>query len=148
MAVQFFTHEVTFALKNKNKLKHWVEAVFEQHKKELNSLTYIFCSDDYLLEINQGFLQHDFYTDIITFDYSTKTEIESEIYISIDRVKENAQHLKTTFENELQRVMIHGVLHLCGMKDKSKTQQAEMRKAEDKFLKLLNKPTKTNRQPK
>jgi len=109
----------------------------------LSSLTYIFCSDDYLLEINQGFLQHDFYTDIITFDYSTKTEVESEIYISIDRVNENASVLNVSLEQELHRVMVHGVLHLCGLKDKTKAQQAEMRAAEDKQISLLKpKPTK------
>ena len=119
MSIQFFIHEIKFTLKNKTRLKAWIEATFKQQKKTLNSITYVFCSDEYLLEINQGFLQHDFYTDIITFDYSSKTEIESEIYISVDRVKENAKELNTTFENELHRVMIHGVLHLCGMKDKT-----------------------------
>ena len=139
MSIQFFTHEIKFTLKNKTKLKAWIEAAFKQQKKNLTGITYVFCSDEYLLEINQGFLQHDFYTDIITFDYSSKTEIESEIYISIDRVKENAKELNTTFENELHRVMIHGVLHLCGMKDKTKTQKADMRLAEDKLLTALKK---------
>ena len=137
MPIQFFTHEIKFTLKQKSVLKPWIENVLKQHKKKLNSLTYIFCSDDYLLEINQGFLQHDFYTDIITFDYSTKTEVESEIYISVDRVKENASVLKVPFEQELHRVMVHGVLHLCGMKDKAKAQQADMRAEEDKQLKAL-----------
>ena len=137
MPIQFFTHEIKFTLKQKSVLKPWIEKVFEQHKKKLNSLTYVFCSDEYLLEINQGFLQHDFYTDIITFDYSTKTEVESEIYISVDRVKENALVLKVPFEQELHRVMVHGVLHLCGLKDKTKAQQADMRAEEDKQLKQL-----------
>ncbi len=137
MPILFFTHEIKFTLKQKSLLKPWIENVLKQHKKKLNSLTYVFCSDDYLLEINQGFLQHDFYTDIITFDYSSKTEVESEIYISIDRVKENASVLKVPFEQELHRVMVHGVLHLCGMKDKTKAQQADMRAEEDKQLKQL-----------
>ncbi len=139
MSIQFFTHEIKFQLKNKTKLKLWIAGAFKQYKKNLNSITYVFCSDEYLLEINQGFLQHDFYTDIITFDYSTKNEIESEIYISIDRVKENANTLKITFEEELNRVMIHGILHLCGCKDKTKKDKADMRLAEDKQLKLLKK---------
>ena len=137
MPIQFFTHEIKFTLKQKSVLKPWIESVLKQHQKKLSSLTYVFCSDDYLLEINQGFLQHDFYTDIITFDYSSKTEVESEIYISIDRVKENASVLKVPFEQELHRVMVHGVLHLCGRKDKTKAQQADMRAEEDKQLKQL-----------
>ena len=139
MPIQFFTHEISFQLKNKTKLKLWIDSAFKQHKKNLKSITYVFCSDEYLLEINQGFLQHDFYTDVITFDYSTKNEVESEIYISIDRVKENAKELQTKFEDELHRVMIHGVLHLCGMKDKTKAQKAHMRLAEDKYLNTLKK---------
>ncbi|MFM2049407.1 MAG: hypothetical protein RI955_1955, partial [Bacteroidota bacterium] len=90
-------------------------------------------------QINQQFLQHDFFTDIITFDYSTKQKIESEIYISIDRVKDNAVQLSTTFNEELHRVMAHGVLHLCGLKDKTKPQQTEMRNAENNALLLLRK---------
>ncbi len=139
MPIQFFTHEISFQLKNKTKLKLWIDSAFKQHKKNLKSITYVFCSDEYLLEINQGFLQHDFYTDVITFDYSTKNEVESEIYISIDRVKENAKELQTKFEDELHRVMIHGILHLCGMKDKTKAQKADMRLAEDKYLNTLKK---------
>ncbi len=139
MPIQFFTHEISFQLKNKTKLKLWIDSAFKQHKKNLKSITYVFCSDEYLLEINQGFLQHDFYTDVITFDYSTKNEVESEIYISIVRVKENAKELQTKFEDELHRVMIHGILHLCGMKDKTKAQKADMRLAEDKYLNTLKK---------
>jgi rRNA maturation RNase YbeY len=142
MSIQFFTHEIKFQLKQKTILKAWIEGAFKQHKKTLKSITYVFCSDEYLLEINQGFLQHDFYTDIITFDYSTKIEVESEIYISIERVKENAKELHTTFDEELHRVMIHGVLHLCGMKDKTKAQQAEMRQAENKYLSILKRKNK------
>ncbi len=104
----------------------------------IDELNYIFCSDDYLLSLNQRFLSHDEYTDIITFDHSfNKKQISAEIFISIKRVKENAKTFKTTFQNELHRVMIHGVLHLTGYKDKTKKQQQAIRKKEDYYLRKL-----------
>ena len=111
--------------------------IFRREKKKLRSLQYVFCSDEYLLQINKGFLKHDYYTDIITFDLSSSSEVEGEVYISLDRVKENALSFSQSYYKELLRVIIHGALHLCGYKDKTKSQVAEMRKTEDLYLLLF-----------
>jgi len=105
----------------------------------ITEINYIFCTDDYLLKINQDYLNHDYYTDIITFDNSEEErQIESDIFISIDRVKENAQSLSLLFEEELTRIICHGLLHLVGFKDKTESEQKEMRKNEDTYLSLWN----------
>jgi probable rRNA maturation factor len=115
--------------------KDVIRDLFKKEKTRLEQLQYIFCSDEYLLEINKQHLNHTYYTDIITFDLSnTPDAVTGEIYISIDRVKENAQTYKVSFKQELLRVIFHGALHLCGYKDKTKNDQAMMRKAEDKYL--------------
>jgi probable rRNA maturation factor len=134
--VKFFVLEPLRELKDRRRLKAFLEELAVKEKKKLSQLSYIFCSDDYLLKINQDFLQHDYYTDIITFDLSnTSGQIEGEIYISIDRVRDNAQELKVDLADELHRVIFHGVLHLCGYKDKLKPDKALMRKKEDYYLK-------------
>jgi rRNA maturation RNase YbeY len=138
MAVNFSNDDIIFMLQDKRKLKAWVGQVIEKEKLLPGDIAYIFCSDEALLEMNQQFLDHDTYTDIITFDYRDGDIINGEIYISIDRVRENAEKFKTTFENELHRVMIHGVLHICGYKDKGKAAAEAMRKKENAALKLLN----------
>jgi rRNA maturation RNase YbeY len=115
--------------------KDVIRDLFKKEKTRLQQLQYIFCSDEYLLEINKQHLNHNYYTDIITFDLSeTPNAVTGEIYISIDRVKENAQTYKVPFKQELLRVIFHGALHLCGYKDKTEKDQAVMRKAEDKYL--------------
>lgn len=109
--------------------------MFQEERGKTKELTYIFCTDDYLLNINRNFLQHDYYTDIITFDLSEQKDgSHGEIYISIDRVKDNAVHLKEPLQRELLRVIFHGALHLCGYKDKTKVQERTMRKKEDYYL--------------
>jgi probable rRNA maturation factor len=134
--VKFFTLEPLRELKDRRKLKSFIERLVVKEKKRLAQLGFVFCSDDYLLKINQDFLQHDYFTDIITFDLSTSaSEIEGEIYISIDRVRDNARMLEVDIVDELHRVIFHGVLHLCGYKDKLKTDKALMRKKEDYYLK-------------
>jgi probable rRNA maturation factor len=116
-------------------VKEVVRDLFKKEKTRLEQLQYIFCSDEYLLQINKEHLQHNYYTDIITFDLSeTPNAVIGEIYISIDRVKDNAQNYEVSFKNELLRVIFHGALHLCGYKDKTEKDQALMRKAEDKYL--------------
>jgi rRNA maturation RNase YbeY len=113
-----------------------VRDLFKKEKTKLEQLRYIFCSDEYLLQINKEHLNHNYYTDIITFDLSEKgTGTIGEIYISIDRVRDNAQNYEVPFKHELLRVIFHGALHLCGYKDKSNKDQQLMRKAEDKYLK-------------
>ncbi|WP_243751614.1 rRNA maturation RNase YbeY [Niastella caeni] len=116
-------------------VKDVIRDLFKKEKTRLETLQYIFCSDEYLLEINKQHLQHNYYTDIITFDLSDKPNaVTGEIYISVDRVKDNAQTYKVPLKHELLRVIFHGALHLCGYKDKSEKDQALMRKAEDKYL--------------
>ena len=126
-----------FTLTERTTLKSFIEKLFKREKKQLLNLNYIFCSDDYLLEINKQYLKHDFYTDIITFGLSEPGEpISGEIYISIDRVRENAVQFKTSLKKEIHRVIFHGALHLCGYRDKKKEEELLMRKMEDKYLSL------------
>ncbi|UEG50745.1 rRNA maturation RNase YbeY [Ferruginibacter lapsinanis] len=137
MKVQFFFIKNESVLKDRTKLKQFIPTVFSKEKKKLGSLLYIFCSDDYLLEINKAYLKHNYYTDIITFSLSELNRpIEGEIYISVDRVRDNALQLGTTIKEELHRVIFHGALHLCGYKDKSSKEEALMRKVEGKYLDL------------
>jgi rRNA maturation RNase YbeY len=135
MAIHFTPHEVKVNLKNKTKLKGFIKELFAKEGQGLRSLQYVFCSDEYLLEINQQFLQHDTLTDIVTFELGEDPDTtEGEIYISIDRVKENAEKFKVAEEQELHRVIFHGALHLCGYKDKTKEQSALMRDKENECL--------------
>ncbi|MBO9152861.1 rRNA maturation RNase YbeY [Chitinophaga sp. GCM10012297] len=137
MAVHFSAHEVKVGLKHRTKLKEFIQELFTKEEQGLSNLRYVFCTDDYLLQINEEFLKHDTYTDIVTFELSDDPEVtEGEIYISIDRVKENAEKYEVTENYELHRVIFHGALHLCGYKDKSKKEEELMRKKEDEYLKL------------
>ena len=134
--VHFFNADKRVTLNNRNSLKVFLTALLHKEgKRELEYLSFIFCSDNYLLKKNKEFLQHDFYTDILTFDLSSnKKTLTAEIYISVDRVKENAQNIRVPFNIELHRVIFHGVLHLRGFKDKTKPQQAMMREMEDLYI--------------
>jgi len=126
-----------FTLSERSTLKSFIETLFKKEKKKLQALNYIFCSDEYLLEINKQYLRHDFYTDIITFGLSEPDEpINAEIYISVDRVRENAGQFKTTLRKEMHRVIFHGALHLCGYRDKKKKEEILMRQMENKYLGL------------
>ncbi|WP_276498399.1 rRNA maturation RNase YbeY [Pontibacter litorisediminis] len=137
--IEFFSEDVDFELKNPEQVSEWIAGIIERHGQELSNLTYIFCSDDYLHEINVEYLNHDTLTDIITFDNADEEGIiEGDIFISIDRVYDNASDHGTAFEDELHRVLIHGVLHLLGFKDKTEEQEALMRKEEDSSLSLRN----------
>jgi rRNA maturation RNase YbeY len=133
--VHFCTEDITFSLKEKLKHKAWLNEVAKQEGKRILELTYVFCSDDYLLQINQEYLNHDTLTDIVTFDNSEDpNKIEGDIFISIDRVKENGDALGTK-ETELERVMVHGLLHLLGYKDKKKEDKVLMTEKEDFYIK-------------
>lgn len=132
--VRFFFEKKGFSLAKRAALKSFIQSIFTKEKKPLSSINYIFCSDKRLLEINQQFLQHDYFTDIITFDLSESKAVEAEVYISIDRVKENARTLGISFKSELHRVIFHGALHLCGHGDKSGKEKREMRKLEEHYL--------------
>lgn len=140
MAVHFFSADVKAPALPRTKLKSFINELFIKEGKELDELAYVFCSDEYLLNINQQFLNHDYYTDILTFDISeNKKSVNGEIYISIDRVKDNARQLGETISNELLRVIFHGALHLTGYQDKTKAQQKEMRAKEDYYIKKFHK---------
>jgi rRNA maturation RNase YbeY len=121
-----------------NSTRHWIEQCIVLYRKRVGELQYVFCSDEYLYDLNVRYLNHDTYTDIITFDLSDHAGfISGELYISIDRVLENSQKSIQTFENEMNRVIVHGILHLLGFKDKTKTESDEMRLQEQKCLSLL-----------
>ena len=135
MAIQFFFLQQNISLTQRTALKAFINGIFKKKRRKLESLTYIFCSDDYLLKINNSHLKHNYYTDIITFDLSETTEvITGEIYISTDRIRDNASTLKVSIKEELHRVIFHGALHLCGYKDKTPKDVKEMRTAEDRCL--------------
>ncbi len=137
MSAFFYEHEVKSGLKNKRKLSAFLDGIISKHLKKVKTagMNIIFCNDAFLLEMNNNFLDHDTFTDIITFDLSdVKNAVDGEIYISVERVKENAKIFKTTYTDELHRVIFHGVLHLCGFKDKKEKDKKIMRENEDYCL--------------
>ncbi len=135
----FHTEEINFIIKNKKGLRIWLSELAETEQKIIGELNYIFCSDEYLLKVNKDHLNHDYYTDVITFDYCENDIISGDIFISVDRIKDNAKTFKKTIENELNRVMAHGLLHLMGYKDKCEEDEKEMREMEEFALNLLDK---------
>jgi probable rRNA maturation factor len=135
--INYFSYKTHFRLKDPRKVTSWIKRVVEKEGSTIQGINYIFCSDSYLLTLNEDFLNHKTLTDIITFDNSEdRSSLEGEIYISIDRVKENAVKYQVPFQDELNRVMIHGVLHLLGFKDKKPSEKALMRKKEEACLSL------------
>jgi probable rRNA maturation factor len=138
-SINFFNEDITFKLKNKIGLKKWIKSAIEAEGYTLQELNYIFCSDQYLLQINQQYLDHDTYTDIITFDNSDKYKVISgDIFISIERIRENAIKFNSGEENELHRVIIHGALHLLGYQDKKAGNKKIMTQKEDYYLSVRN----------
>jgi rRNA maturation RNase YbeY len=125
-----------FVLPLKSKISKWIEFTIHQEGRELGEIAYVFCTDEYLLEKNIKYLKHNTLTDIISFDYCIGDLISGDIFISIERVIENANHLNITFENEIHRIMIHGILHFCGYKDKNTKDRNTMRSKEDYYLSL------------
>lgn len=135
--ISFFEQDISFKLKHPGKTRAWIKKVIHSENQELAHLNFIFCSDTYLLTINQQYLNHNTYTDIITFDNrESDGAMEGDIFISIDRIKENAEKLGVPFDDELHRVIIHGVLHLLGYGDKTPAEKSAMRKKEDACLSL------------
>ena len=132
--VRFFYQNTNPALKNRSRLKVFIPLIFQEEKKKLGELRIIFCTDDVLLNINKDFLQHDYYTDVISFDLSESEAIEAEIYISDDRIRDNAFLHGATIKMELHRVIFHGILHLCGYGDKTKAERRLMAEKEDYYL--------------
>lgn len=138
MSIQYFNEDVPFPNLKKRKSTNWIKETILIEEKIVGDISFIFCSDNYLLEVNKTYLNHDYYTDIITFDYVEGTRINGDIFISVDRVRENSVEFKTTVEDEMNRILIHGVLHLLGYKDKNKKDKLLMTEKEDYYLKLLN----------
>jgi rRNA maturation RNase YbeY len=133
--IQFFEEDISYKIKNKTAVRLWITQTIRAEGFKLKELTYIFCSDDYLLRINQQYLNHDTYTDIITFDNSDENNVvQGDIFISIDRVRENALKFSTSETDELHRVIIHGALHLLGYKDKTPVTKQKMTQKEDFYL--------------
>ncbi len=139
MPIRIFYEEITFKLPNPARVKTWVKSVAKLEGFEIGDISYIFCSDNFLLSLNQEYLDHNTFTDIITFDYSEDDTIAGDIFISIERVVENAEKFSNTTELEILRVMVHGCLHLIGYKDKSKTEKKLMREKENRYLSLWQK---------
>ncbi len=140
MAINFFTEDIKFELSQKLKRKKWLKRLAETEGFQIQELNYIFCSDEYLYQVNMEYLNHDDYTDIITFDNSEQEKlIEGDIFISIDRVRENAEKHQQTEERELSRVISHGIFHLVGYKDKSDSEAKQMRSKEEFAIDLFEK---------
>ncbi|MBI3501459.1 MAG: rRNA maturation RNase YbeY [Bacteroidetes bacterium] len=136
MAVHFFSQNISFSLKKENAVKKFLISVIGKEKRKAGEINFIFCDDKFLLSLNKKFLKHNTLTDIITFQYPSP-KLTAEIFISIPRVQENAKKFGASFQNELNRVMIHGILHLCGYKDKKAKEKKEMRTQENFYLKRI-----------
>jgi rRNA maturation RNase YbeY len=137
MAILYESTSISFPKIKRRETSRWIKQVISGYHKKLGNINYIFCSDDEILQINRQYLKHDYYTDIITFDYTEEDVISGDLFISLDTVTSNAEQFKTTYLDELARVMIHGVLHLCGLNDKTTEEEKLMRLKEDEALALL-----------
>lgn len=138
MSIKFFSEDLPLPKIKRRLIANWLKEVILFEGKRVGEISIIFCSDEYLLDVNRKYLDHDYYTDVITFDYVEGEMVSGDIFISLDRVSENARNLNLSFLEELDRIMVHGVLHLLGYKDKSKKDKILMTEREDYFLKLLN----------
>ena len=132
-----FNYETAFSLNNEAQLSEWIKKVISAEGYKLEEVNYIFCDDQYLLKLNVEFLDHDTLTDIISFDYSVGKIIQGDVFISVERVADNAKDFNVSMLEELQRVMVHGILHYCGYNDKSESEEIVMRQKEDYYLKQL-----------
>ncbi len=137
MSIHYFSEDVVLPKFKKRLISKWISVVIDLEGKIVGDVSFIFCSDNYLLDVNKKYLDHDYFTDIITFDYVEGRKISGDIFISIDRVKENAQIYLTTFQNELYRILIHGILHLLGYKDKEQDDKVLMTEKENYYLRSL-----------
>lgn len=137
MAVSFYTEGVDLPAINKTNIRNWVKQVAEIHNMRVGEIAYIFCDDEKILEVNKQYLQHDYYTDIITFDYTEGNKIAGDLFISLDTVRTNAEQFGQEYDTELHRVIIHGILHLCGINDKGPGEREIMEAEENKALGLF-----------
>lgn len=138
MSINFYAEDVTIPKFGRKVISGWLKDVINSKGKCTGNVSVIFCSDEYLLDVNKRYLDHDYYTDIITFDYVEGDKISGDIFISVDRIADNAATYNVSFSNELHRVLVHGILHLLGYKDKTSEEKNEMTENENKYLKLLN----------
>ncbi|MEI6754310.1 MAG: rRNA maturation RNase YbeY [Paludibacter sp.] len=132
--IQYIAEDIKLPALEKQKINRWIIEIASEYKKKISDLAYIFCSDERILEVNKQYLNHDYYTDIITFDYSENSIVSGDIFISLDTVRSNAEEFQVSFEEELKRIMIHGVLHLCGQDDKTPELRVQMTEKENKAL--------------
>lgn len=135
--ITFQTEQIEMPAINQTKIREWIKAVAASYGKRVGEIAYFFCDDEKILEVNREYLQHDYYTDIITFDYCEGNRLSGDLFISLDTVRSNAEMLGTDYDTELHRVIIHGVLHLCGINDKGPGEREIMEEAENKALMLL-----------
>jgi len=133
-----FNYQTDFKLDNEQNYKDWIIRVIQSEGKETGEINYVFCNDEQLYKINTKYLNHQTFTDVISFDYTERNKVSGDIFVSIERVKENASVFKVSFNEELLRVMTHGVLHYCGYKDKTKEEQAEMQRKENEKIKMFH----------
>ena len=133
-----FNYENDFELKNEEQVSKWISSVILSENKKEGEINYVFCDDEYLLNLNEQYLHHGTLTDIISFDYSVGNELHGDIFISVERVQDNANDFNVTFEEELKRVLVHGVLHYCGYKDKSEADEKFMRQKEEEKMKMFH----------
>jgi len=135
--IYFHADRIVFKIQNQRKISDWLNKIIYHYKRILGEINVIFCSDEYILEMNQTHLNHDYYTDIITFNFNHFEYVSGDLYISVDRVKENAEEFNVTFNQEIQRVLVHGLLHLLGFNDTTDQEEAEIRKLENHWLQIL-----------
>jgi len=138
MAFYFISEDIEFPNIQQEKIQEWIKIIINNYSKEVGEITYIFTSDNYLLKINQQYLQHDYYTDIITFDYTEENVVSGDLFISLDTVLSNSKKYQTSFIKELHRVIIHGILHLLGFNDKTEEENTQMRRLENSALEKLS----------
>lgn len=137
MAISFYAEDIELPVIKKEAVSNWIKAVTETYGKKTGDISYIFCSDEKILEVNRQYLQHDYYTDIITFDYTSGNKISGDLFISLDTVKTNSEKFETPYNEELHRTIIHGILHLCGINDKGPGKREIMEENENKALAIL-----------
>lgn len=137
MTISFHAEDIELPAIKQEAVSNWIKAVTETYGKKTGDITYIFCSDEKILEVNRQYLQHDYYTDIITFDYTSGNKISGDLFISLDTVKTNSEKFETPYNEELHRTIIHGILHLCGINDKGPGEREIMEENENKALAIL-----------
>lgn len=137
MTISFYAEDIELPAIKKEPVSNWIRKVAETYGKKTGDISYIFCSDEKILKVNRQYLQHDYYTDIITFDYTSGNKISGDLFISLDTVKTNAEKFETPYNEELHRTIIHGILHLCGINDKGPGEREIMEENENKALAIL-----------